>query len=91
MDGNVMDFHILTSIGAGLFALSFISGMAGRLGHSIWMAVLSAVAGILVALDTGVLARPGLQPMVVIGASLVLPLLAVLVSRKFYLTEQHGH
>lgn len=87
---NVMDFHILTSIGAGFFALSFLRGMAGRLGVSIWMAVLAALMGTVGAVDGGVLDRPGLEPLVVILGYLILPLLAVLAGRRFYLTEQRN-
>lgn len=85
MDGNVTDFHLLTSIGAGCFALSFITGMAGCLRRSIWMAVLAALMGMVAAIDGGVLARPGHESVFVIMANVVLPLLAVLVSRKLYL------
>jgi hypothetical protein len=90
MDGNLTDFHLLTTIGAGFFALSFIRGMAGRLGASVWMAVLAALTGMVAAIDGGALDRPGLEPVVVILGYLVLPLLAVLAGRRFYLTEQRN-
>ncbi|HEY0490053.1 MAG TPA: hypothetical protein VGD30_11110 [Telluria sp.] len=90
MDGNLTDFHLLTTIGAAFFALSFIRGMAGRQGASIWMAVLAALTGMAGAIDGGVLERPGLEPVVVILGYLILPLLAVLAGRRFYLAEQRN-
>jgi hypothetical protein len=90
MDGIVMDFHLLTSIGAGFFALSFIRGMAGHLRTSIWMAVLAALMGMVAAIDGGLLDRPGSEPVVVILGYLILPFLAVLAGRRFYVTEQRN-
>jgi hypothetical protein len=90
MDSTGANFHLLTSIGAGLFALSFIKGWAGHLLPSVWMAALAALTGIVGAVDGGALARPGWEPLVVIVAYLVLPLAGVLLSRKLYLSGQDG-
>jgi hypothetical protein len=88
MDSTAADFHILTSIGAGFFAMSFLKGMAGQLRRSIWMAALAALMGILTTATTGVLDRPGVEPVFVIVAYLALPVLSVLVSRRLFLAER---
>lgn len=88
MESIVADFHLLTSIGAGFFALSFIRGAQGRLRQSVWMAALSAVLGIIAAADSGALGASGLGPLVVIGANVGLALFAVIGSRKLFLSER---
>jgi hypothetical protein len=81
---NSADFFILTMVGAGFFARSFIKGREGHLGKSILFAALAAMTGLINVINGGVLTRSGAEPFLSVAATILLPILGVAVSRHVF-------
>ncbi len=89
MTPHGLNSFLLMSIGAGFFALSFNKGRVGKLKQSVAFAILAFSAGILKAFDDGFYKREIYEIFTIICLYALLPLLAVMISRRLYEASVH--